>query len=75
MFNPTKIVLELVIKAYAKADPQLAFVMLLTAAVVAGKNLGMNQQAIRRKIKEVDGPANAVLKMVEKEKKDESDQG
>lgn len=74
MLNPTKIVLELVITAYAKADPKLAFVLLLTAAVIAGKNLGMSQRDIRRKIKEVDGAANAILKIVEKDK-DESNQG
>jgi hypothetical protein len=65
MKNPVQIVLESLSDANAKSiDPRMTFINLLTAAVVAGKIIGLSQQEIRRKLKEVEHPANTIHKNV-----------
>lgn len=65
MQNPVQTILESLAHANAKSvDPRMTFVNLLTAAVVAGKIIGLTPQEIRRKLKEVEHPANTIHKDV-----------
>jgi len=65
MQPPVQTVLEaLAVTNLKSGDPRLTFVNLLTAAVVAGKIIGLKPQEIRRKLKEVERPAETIFKDV-----------
>lgn len=65
MVNPTKTALEaLTLVNGQMGDPRLTFVTLLTAASIAGKIIGQDQREIRRKLKEVDGPATTIFNQI-----------
>lgn len=65
MQNPVQTVLETLSHANAKSvDPRMTFINLLTAAVVAGKIIGLSPREIRQKLKEVERPADTIHKDV-----------
>lgn len=64
--NPTAVVLETLDSVHKKSssDPRHTFVNLLSAAIIAGKMMGLTNREIRRKIRELEVPTNSIKDMI-----------
>lgn len=65
MINPTRIVAEALHSTNEKSgDPRLTFVNLLTAALIAGKFIGLSREEVEAKLAEVEAPADLIRKQI-----------
>lgn len=63
--NPTRIIAEALHDVNEKSgDPRLTFVNLLSAALIAGKFIGLSRAEIALKLAEIEGPADIVRKQI-----------